>query len=423
MRAEVREEFDFHLDMRTTELLATGLSEADARAQALREFGDPVKGAAAVVEVDDGVERRRRWSRWLEDLKRDTRVRLPAALAQPRPDDRRNSHAGSWHRRQRRDLLDVRADAACVRCRSPIASALINFDAPGPKPGGDNENQAGGYDAVFSYPMYQDLERLSSSVVAMSAHRAMDATITAPKRSTTSWGMAMLVSGSYFPVLQLTPALGRLIDPRDDDVAGEARVGVLSHEFWRREFGEDPGVLNQTLLVNGEAVTIVGVAPRGFTGTTLGIRPAVFVPITLRDVLRPAGSSPDLPARRRYWVYVFGRLQPGVTIDQARAAINRPYSQILNEVEAPLQVGASDQTMARFRAKQLTLTEGPRGQSQLHAALTTPFALLLAVTGVVLLIACANVANLLLVRSAARAGEMAVRLSIGGSRWQLCVSC
>ena len=418
MRADVREEFDFHLDMRTTELRATGLSEADARAQALREFGDPVKGAAAVVEVDDGVERRRRWSRWLEDLKRDTGFGCRLLWRSPGLTIIAILTLG----------LGIGANAAIFSMFEqtlvrplpvPDPSALINFDAPGPKPGGDNENQAGGYDAVFSYPMYQDLERLSSSVVAMSAHRAMDATITAPKRSTTSWGMAMLVSGSYFPVLQLTPALGRLIDPRDDDVAGEARVGVLSHEFWRREFGEDPGALNQTLLVNGEAVTIVGVAPRGFTGTTLGIRPAVFVPITLRDVLRPAGSSLDLPARRRYWVYVFGRLQPGVTIDQARAAINRPYSQILNEIEAPLQVGASDLTMARFRAKQVTLTEGPRGQSQLHAALTTPFALLLAVTGVVLLIACANVANLLLVRSAARAGEMAVRLSIGGSRWQL----
>jgi predicted permease len=229
--------------------------------------------------------------------------------------------------------------------------------------------------------------------------------------------MAMLVSGSYFPVLQINPALGRLIGPIDDDVPGETRVGVLSHDYWQREFGGDPGVLDRTLLVNGHAVTVVGVAPRGFTGTTLGIQPAVYVPITLRDLLQPGAT--DLATRRRYWVYVFARLKPGVTIEQARATINRPYSRIVNDVEAPLQVGASDLLMTRFRAKQVTVAEGSRGQSRLHAALSTPLALLLAVTALVLLIACANIANLLLVRSAGRAGEMAVRLSIGGSRWQL----
>jgi predicted permease len=143
----------------------------------------------------------------------------------------------------------------------------------------------------------------------------------------------------------------------------------------------------------------------------------VFLPITLRDRLQ--ADSNDLETRRRYWLYAFARLSPGVTIDHARAAINVPYQRILNDVEAPLQVGASDLLMTRFRQKQVTVAAGARGQSRMHAVLSAPLTLLMAVTAIVVLIACGNIANLLLVRSAGRAGEMAVRLSIGGSRWQL----
>jgi predicted permease len=123
--------------------------------------------------------------------------------------------------------------------------------------------------------------------------------------------------------------------------------------------------------------------------------------------------------RRSYWVYLFARLRPGVSLEQARTALNGPYHTIINDVEAPLQKGLSDQTMARFRAKQVLLAPGMRGQSIISGLVKAPLTLLLGVTAFVLIIACANVANLLLARAAARAGEMAVRLSIGASRWQL----
>ena len=397
VRADVREEFAFHLDMRTAELVAGGMSERDARAQAEREFGDRSAGAAAIVSVDDGIERRRRVARWIEDLRRDSALGWRLLLRSP----------GLSIVAILTLALGIGANAAIFSMFEqtllrplpvPDPASLVNLASPGPKPGGDNSNQAGGYDHIFSYPMFQDLERISADVLSMAAHRAADVTLTAPSRATSSWGMAMLVSGSYFPVLRLTPAHGRLIGPTDDDVIGDGRVAVLSSDYWRRELGADPNVVGQTLLVNGQAVTIVGVAPASFTGTTLGIKPSVFVPITLRDLLMPGND--DLATRRRYWVYSFARLKPGVTIEQASAAINVPFSRILNEVEAPLQVGASDQLMARFRAKQVVLSAGSRGQSRLHTALLTPFALLL-------------------VRAAARAGEMAVRLSIGGGRWQL----
>ncbi|MCC7176994.1 MAG: ABC transporter permease [Acidobacteria bacterium] len=420
VRSDVQEEFQFHLDMRTAELVESGVPEADARARAVREFGDRAAGAVACADVDAGMERRLRLAVWAEDLRRDAVLgwrllwRSPGlslvAILTLALGIGANTAIFSMFEQTLMRPLPV-----------PDPSALVNLGAPGPKPGGDNCNQAGSCAEVFSYPMYQDLERLAADTVAMAAHRATDVTVVPPGRSTGAWAMATFVSGSYFPVLQLVPAMGRLIDPVDDDVAGGTEVAVLSDDYWRTQLGAAPDILGQTLLVNDHAVTIVGVAPRGFTGTTLGIRPAVFLPITLYDRLQPGSQSwaNSLENRRRYWVYAFARLKPGVTIELARTALNMPYTRILHEVEAPLQLGASDLVMSRFRSKQLTVAEGARGQSRMHAVMSAPLTLLLTVTAVVLLIACANIANLLLVRSAGRAGEMAVRLSIGGSRWQL----
>ena len=147
------------------------------------------------------------------------------------------------------------------------------------------------------------------------------------------------------------------------------------------------------------------------------MRPAVFVPITLRSLMQPGVDSWSL--RTDYWAYLFARLRPGVTIDGARAALGTQYHAIINDVEAPPQKDMSLQTMARFRAKPILLAPGGRGQSSVPDEAKTPLRLLLGVTAFVWLIACANIANLLLARSAARAGEMAIRLSIGASRSRL----
>jgi predicted permease len=292
---------------------------------------------------------------------------------------------------------------------------LVNLEAPGPKPGSQSCNQAGDCDHVFSYPMFRDLERLQTSFTGIAAHRLFGANLS--YRGQTMSGEGLSVSGSYFQVLGLQPALGRLLGPADEPAIGEARVAVLSHAWWQSRFGMSPTVLNEPLVVNGQTLTIVGVAPAGFDGTTLGARPQVFVPITLQGLIQPGFDR--FENRRAYWVYLFARLKPGITLEQAAAAIDTPYRNLLQEVELPLQEGMSDATRERFRAKRIEVTPGARGQSNVSRETRGPMTLLLAVTALVLVIACANIANLLLARAAARASEIAVRLSIGASRWDL----
>ncbi|HSM60838.1 MAG TPA: ABC transporter permease [Longimicrobiales bacterium] len=292
---------------------------------------------------------------------------------------------------------------------------LVNLGAPGPKPGSQSCNQAGDCDVVFSYPMFRDLEKAQGPFTGIAAHRIFGANLSAD--GATRSGEGMLVSGSYFPLLGVQPALGRLLGPGDDRNPGEHWVAVLGHGYWERELGADPGVLNRTIVVNGNPLTIVGVAPRGFDGTTLGGKPDVYVPISMREQVESYFSQLD--NRRSYWAYLFARLKPGLDVDRAEAEINNVYQAIVQEVEAPLQTGMSAETLERFRAKRVELEPGPRGQSSVNAEARTPLLLLLSITGFVLLIACANVANLLLARGAGRAQEMAIRASLGGGRGRL----
>ncbi len=297
----------------------------------------------------------------------------------------------------------------------PRPTELVNLGVPGPKPGSQSCNQAGGCDVVFSYPMFRDLQKAQTVFTNIAAHRSFGANLA--YRGQTLNGDGMLVSGSYFPVLAIRPLIGRLISSEDDRAVGESHVVVLSYGYWQTRFAGNPSVLGETMIVNGQTLTIIGVTPQGFEGTTIGSRPQVYVPITMRGLMTPGFNQ--FHRRQSYWAYLFARLRPGVSIDQARAALNTQYHGLINTVEAPLQKGMSDQTMKKFRARQLTIEPGARGQSSVMREAKAPLTLLLGVTAFVLLIACANIANLLLARAAGRAGEMAVRLSIGAKRSHL----
>jgi predicted permease len=296
---------------------------------------------------------------------------------------------------------------------------LVTFTLPGEKQGRTSSSNAGGSDAVVSYPLFRDLERGQQAFTGIAAHREISANIA--HRTRTSNEVALLVSGSYFPVLGLRPALGRLLTPDDDRTPGAHSVVVLSHAYWRSRFGEDPSILNDTIVMNGLPMTVVGVAPSGFEGTTVEEVPRAFVPLTMSAAIH--SDYDELENRRDHWLYLFARLKPGVSRDIAQSSINGLFSGILQNAELPQMKGAlrSDRQRAEFLSRKILLADGAGGEQPNRGEMVPVFVLLFSMTGIVILIACANIANLLLARGVARAGEFAVRLSLGARRGQLIV--
>src|SRR5262249_45980825 len=239
------------------------------------------------------------------------------------------------------------------------AARLANFKAPGPQYGSNSCNDAGGCDEVFSYPMLRDLQKANTAFSGIAGHFLLGVSVAMSGQTPIS-GRGLYVSGNYFSVLGLRPALGRLFTSADDETIGSNYLAVLSYGYWETQLGSDQSVIGKQITINGQQMTIIGVAPRGFTGTTLGSRPYVFVPITMRGVLTQGWKGYD--RRDSYWVYLFGRLKPGASLEQATSSVNTVYHSIINELEAPQRKGMSQRTMQEFRAKKIILSDGRRGQ-------------------------------------------------------------
>ncbi|MBV8817430.1 MAG: ABC transporter permease, partial [Acidobacteriaceae bacterium] len=268
-------------------------------------------------------------------------------------------------------------------------------------------------DDVLSYPMYADFAANNSVFSGMFCRFPVPVNLGFSGQ--TERIAAELVSGTYFPVLGVEPAAGRLLTPADDRIINGHPVVVLSNAFWRSRFAAKAEVVGKEIVLNGHKMTVIGVAQRGFDGVELGYSAQVFIPMMMKAQMTPPWD--DMQNRRSRWVYAFGRLKPGVSREQAQVALQTMLRGQLEMEET--EQGFSDvgtYERAQYLKNTIGLLPASRSHSDLRTRMQSPLWALLSITAAVLLIACANVANLLLARSAARQREIAIRLSLGAAR-------
>lgn len=290
----------------------------------------------------------------------------------------------------------------------PAPQELVQLDLPGLRMGVNLRRRG------FSNPMYRDLMAGGPSTQSVGAQFPGSASLSTGDRSEIV--NAMLVSGTWFETLRLGTALGRPITPEDDRTLDAHPVVVLSHAFWQRRFGADPKIVNRTILLNGKPMTVLGVMQPGFRGTDILNPPDLYLPLAMQRMLLPNWAQ--MEDRRLFFLQVFARLQAGANRAQAKQEFDRILVPVLQEEAKTL--GEMEPTRKQqFLDRRIVLHPGSHGNLSNQSDVSTAMWLLSALVAGVLLIACANVANLLLVRGTARRREVAVRLALGANRWQL----
>ena len=384
------EEAAGHLEELAADYSRRGLSAEEARAAARREFGN----LTAIRES----HRAERALPWLDALMQDLRYAFRQIASKPGFAAAAVLTLG----------LGIGANTAIFRVLDAVALRLLPVRNPEQLVVMAAKQSAQSGDITFptiSYPLFREIAPRQTALSGMFVSRDLE-----PGESETDKAVhGRLVSGAYFTVLGTSALIGRTLLPEDDEAA--APVAVVSYAYWRRALGGDPDALGRSVRVNGAALTIVGVAPRGFFGERVGEAPDVWIPVRVAPLVTPQQSAFRnwLTEKGSASLTPMGRLKPGVSLQRAQAELSALYSE--SHDLSPHSLHATSYWME--------LRQGGQGLGQVAAEYGAPLRLLMAIAGLVLLMACCNLANLLLGHAVGRAHEMAVRLALGARRGDL----